>query len=139
MHDQDQHIPEAVAKRVLMRAAQLDASRKTSLSIPDLRAAALEAGISSSALDQALNEVTNSEEDSTESGSVGRRPRRRLITGVAIAITLLVLATSWVFMREVAVPVEEEVWYPTPTAPPAPPLPWPQPPVPAPVPAPAPR
>jgi hypothetical protein len=134
MHDQNQHLPEAVAKRVLMRAAQLDASRKTSLSIPDLRAAALEAGISSSALDQALNEVTNSEEDSTESGDVGRRPRRRLIAGVTVAITLIVLATSFVLMRTVA-PRAEEVWYPTPTAP-APPLPYPPPPAPAPAPAP---
>jgi hypothetical protein len=116
-----------------MRAAELDASRKTSLSIPDLRAAALEAGISSSALDQALNEVANSEEVSTESSNAGLKPRRRLVVGVAIAITLIVLATSFVFMRTVAVPSEEQVWYPTPTAPPPPPLPWPQP-APAPVP-----
>ena len=131
MRDQDQHLPEAIAKRVLMRAAELDASRKTSLSIPDLRAAALEAGISSSALDQALNEVANSEAVSSESGDVGRRPRRRLIA-MTVAITLIVLATSFVLMRTVA-PRAEEVWYPNPTTP-APPLPYPPPPAPAPTP-----
>lgn len=138
MRDPDQHLPEAVAKRVLMRAAQLDASRKTSLSIPDLRAAALEAGISSSSLDQALNEVANSAEAPTQSGEVGRKPRRLLIAGVTVAITLIVLATTFVLMRTVAVPAEEQVWYPTPTTP-APPLPYPPPPAPAPAPTPSPR
>ena len=133
MRDPDQHLPEAVAKRVLMRAAELDASRKTSLSIPDLRAAALEAGISSSALDQALNEVASSEEVATESDKISRKPRRRLVAGVAIAVTLLMLATSYVFMRERAVPVVD-VWYPIPTVPPAPPPPPPPPPAPAPLP-----
>ena len=133
MRDHDQHLPEAVAKRVLLRAAELDASRKTSLSIPDLRAAALEAGISSSALDQALNEVANSEEIPTEAGDGGPKPRQRLVAGVAIAITLIVLATSYVFMREEAVPAAD-VWYPIPTVPPVPPLPPPPPPAPAPLP-----
>ena len=133
MRDPDQHLPEAVAKRVLMRAAELDASRKTSLSIPDLRAAAMEAGISSSALDQALNEVANSEEVSTESGDIGRRPPRRLVAGVAVAITLIVIATSFVLMRTFA-PRADEVWYPTPTVPPVPPTPLPPPPAPAPLP-----
>lgn len=52
-----EHIPEPLVSRVLARAVELDAERNTSIPVTDLRAAALEAGVSAPSIDQALAEL----------------------------------------------------------------------------------
>jgi hypothetical protein len=52
-------LPEQVWRNVLARAAELDATDGTTLPVEELRRAALEAGISESAFERALQEVPN--------------------------------------------------------------------------------
>jgi hypothetical protein len=97
--DGSQRLPEALAKRVLERAAQLDESERMTVSVPDLRTAAVEAGISSSAVDQALSEIANPPAVSAEDMSVQRsqpspRPRWR-----RLALITVVVALGWWIMR----------------------------------------
>ena len=51
-----ERLPEAVARRLLERASELEAARSAELSVAELREAAREAGITHSAVEQALAE-----------------------------------------------------------------------------------
>ena len=102
----DQRLPETVAKQVLARAAQLDASDQMSVSIGDLRTAALEAGISVTALDEALRELAAPQAQSSGHLSAERQPaprrRRRMVAVVAVVVALM--GASLALLRERLVP-----------------------------------
>lgn len=66
----DEPIPEERVAGILARAAELDRDRRESSTVDALRAAALEAGISQSALDAALDEYSARER------AAGRSPAR---------------------------------------------------------------
>ena len=91
MRDGQERLPEHLAKQVLARAARLDASDRMSVSIAELRSAALEAGISTAALDQALREIgAGAVEHSADTGGQRRRSRRwRVLAAVALVIAAL--------------------------------------------------
>ena len=91
MTDGHQRLPEALARQVLARAAQLDESERMSVSATDLRTAAVEAGISSSAVDQALSEIANPPVVSTGdvSGQQNRGTRWRKVAIVALVIVVV--------------------------------------------------
>jgi hypothetical protein len=98
---EDARLPDAVAARVLERAAQLDATAARSVSLDDLRSAALEAGIGAAALEQALAEIAAERTAAAapaEPAKPGARPgglRRHLLTAAAVVL-LLVAATLFV-------------------------------------------
>jgi hypothetical protein len=92
--NEDDRLPEATAKQVLARAAQLDASDRMSVSIPDLRAAAGEAGISAAALNRALTEFASRQSSVSEraepaSTSGSRKSKLRIVALIAAVIVLL--------------------------------------------------
>jgi hypothetical protein len=60
--------PEEAARRILKRAAEIDALRAVNMSVADLRAAARDAGISEEAIDKALAEERLRVDGSTEFG-----------------------------------------------------------------------
>jgi hypothetical protein len=83
-------LTESARERVLRRAAEIDAARGSQ--VADVRAAAVEAGISSDAFDQAIAELES------ESTPAVRRPRSRLQrtwlrVSAAIVAALLAFAT----------------------------------------------
>jgi hypothetical protein len=104
----DGSLPEAVAKQILARAAQLDATERMSVSVGDLRTAAVEAGISAGALDRALSEIT-SVPDSTATRARGRKSRRLM---VALAAAVVIIG-FWTFVGRRVV-VEEPAAEPIP-------------------------
>lgn len=107
--DGPQTLPEALAKQVLARAAQVDASNRMSVSIPELRTAAIEAGISSGALDQALSEIASPEAmevAAIQRASTRPRPRWRLVALVAVVAALL--GATYGVLRETPQSEEEE-------------------------------
>ena len=127
-------LPEDLAKQVLARAAELDASDRVSLSIPDLRSAAVEAGISQHALDQALSEVEAMQAASAEAAQETKSTpkfKRRFIAAVAVIALLLAVAGSMMIVVPNRVPAPPPpdviVLPPLPPLPPVPPAP-PQPP-----------
>ncbi len=88
---------DAEAKRIIQRAAEIDAERGRQLDAPSLREIAAEAGISPMAVDQALLE-----HESKPPAALPWRTRHPvLVTMAVIAVVLLVFA----FMRTVAIPV----------------------------------
>jgi hypothetical protein len=110
-----QRLPETLANQVLARAAQLDASDRMSVSIPDLRAAAIEAGISSSALDQALTEMASAQAVSMKDASVHReqpRPTRRWRRLALITVVIALLGATAGVLR-LLVPPQSEPETPT--------------------------
>ncbi len=117
--DGSQRLPEAVAKQVLARAAQLDESERMKVSVPDLRTAAVEAGISSSAVDQALSEIANplvvSTDDSARRGQSSARPVWRKVA--IISVVVIALGMIWI-SRRVVVEVPSNVPVPTTPVPP---------------------
>lgn len=120
--DGSQRLPEALAKQVLARAAQLDESERMKVSVPDLRTAAVEAGISSSAVDQALSEIANAQAVSTgdvpaRRGQSSERPIWRKVA--IIAAVVIALGLFWISRRTI-VEVPSNV-PPVPTTPAPPP------------------
>ena len=83
-------LPTQVSERLLARAAELDAAHKGGTELAKLRAAALEAGISSSAFDTALEEWRGAGEP-----PAAQPPRRRprIATFILGACTLLLAGT----------------------------------------------
>jgi hypothetical protein len=81
-----ERLPQARAREVLARAAQLDASDRMTISVSELRAAAGEAGISAAALDRALGELHAAEPAPT---SHARRGGLRRMVLIAAAVLLL--------------------------------------------------
>jgi hypothetical protein len=128
--DELKRLPEDLAKQVLARAAELDASERISLSIPDLRSAAVEAGISQHALDQALSEVEAMQTASAEAAQETKatpRFKRRFIAAVAVIALLLAVVGSMMIVVPNRVPVPpppgDIALPPVPPPPPLPPLP----------------
>lgn len=75
-------LPEAVAARVLERAAQLDTAAARNVSLADLRTAAQGAGITEAALNQALHELAT---EALSQGAAASRPAvRRLPQKLAV-------------------------------------------------------
>ena len=119
MTDGHQRLPEALAKQVLARAAQLDESERMSVSATDLRTAAVEAGISSSAVDQALSEIANPPVVATGdvSGQRRRGARWRKYTVVALVIGLFLF---YLVGRRTVIPSQEQPAPPPVQTPPPP-------------------
>jgi hypothetical protein len=90
-------LTESVAARLLARASELDAARLAGVSVTELRAAALEAGISTRAFDAALAELQGAEQArvSDVSAQPRRAPRTRAfaakVTALAFAAGALLL------------------------------------------------
>ena len=99
MRDGHERLPEHLAKQVLARAARLDASDRMSVSIAELRCAAVEAGISSAALDQALREIgAAAVEHSADAGGQRRRSRRRRVLA-AVVLVIAALGSTFGVLR----------------------------------------
>jgi hypothetical protein len=107
MQNRDGALSEAVAKQILARAAQLDASERMGVTVGDLRTAAAEAGISARALDRAFSEIT-----SVRDAATTRKPARRSRLGMVLLAAMFLLIGVWVFGRTVA--IEEPVLRPIP-------------------------
>lgn len=81
-------LSESLTKRVLTRASEIDAALRSGATIAQLRAAALEAGISEQAFEAALAEAQSGESEVT--GRAPSRPRwRRWAVLVAALVTLI--------------------------------------------------
>lgn len=104
-------LPGPAATRLLERASELDADRLTGAALADLRAAALEAGITADAFDAAVAELRDGAQarvpDATQPR---RRPRRKgLVIAVAALLALGSLAVSRMLVPTPAgVPMVEE-------------------------------
>ena len=108
-HGELEKLPDDVARKVLARAAELDATDYMRVSIPDLRNAAVEAGISSRALEQALREITSPAPPADSAApAVERKPRFLRRKVLAIAALILVLLGLYVLGREQPAYVEYE-------------------------------
>jgi type II secretory pathway component GspD/PulD (secretin) len=93
-------LPDPVATRVLARASELEALRVAGASVAELRAAALEAGISESAFEEALGEIQRAE----DAGSPDvRRPIRTRVR-IAAAVVALALILTGIFASRMVVP-----------------------------------
>ena len=124
--EETKRLPEDLAKQVLARAAELDASDRVSLSIPDLRSAAVEAGISQHALDQALSEVEAMQAASPEAAHETKSTpkfKRRFIAAVAVIALLLAMVGSMMIVvpNRAPPPPTDIALPPLPPAPPPPP------------------
>ena len=86
----DARVPEVTAHRLLARAVQLDATRDTMMTVAELRAVALEAGIAPEALDQALQELRTG--TSTEI-TVADETKRSLARSIAVNVGAM--AGTW--------------------------------------------
>ena len=90
-------LPDPVATRVLARASELEALRRAGASVAELRAAALEAGISESAFEEALGEIQRAA--SAEVPDVRRPTRTRVRIGAAVTAVLLLLTGIYTSRR----------------------------------------
>src|SRR5687768_16282112 len=127
--EETKRLPENLAKQVLARAAELDATDRGSLSIPDLRSVAVEAGISERALDQERSEVEAMEAAPAKRAQEQSSPRfkRRFIAAVAVIALLLAMVGSMMIIVPNSVPASDEPAIDI-ALPPVPPAPPPQPP-----------
>src|SRR5688500_4326532 len=92
-----QILPDPVATRVLERASELEALRRAGASVADLRAAAVEAGISESAFEEALGEIQRA--DSAGAPAVRRPTLRRLRVAAAVVAFALLGTAVYVIPR----------------------------------------
>lgn len=97
-----QILPDPVATRVLERASELEALRRAGASVADLRAAAVEAGISESAFEEALGEIQRAE--SAGAPDVRRPTRTRLRVGAAVTAVALLFTALYVIPRVAPAP-----------------------------------
>ena len=95
-------LPDPVATRVLARASELETLRRAGASVAELRAAALEAGISESAFEEALGEIQRAEAAGVP--DVRRPTASRLRIAVTVATVVLFLAGIFVGLRTVPGP-----------------------------------
>ncbi len=93
-------LPSHVSDRLLARAAELDAALKGGTELAKLRAAAAEAGISSSAFDAALDEMRGAGQAPAVQSS-RRRPR---IAALVLGVSALALAGAVTVSRGVGAP-----------------------------------
>ena len=96
-------LPEPMASRVLTRASELEAKHSADATVAELRAAALEAGISVPAFDAALAEIRAGEQPQVLETS-GPPTRRSRLGTVAAVIAVLAVAAMYTVSRRV-VPV----------------------------------
>src|SRR5688572_27726870 len=90
-------LTESVAARLLARASELDAARLAGVSVSELRAAAVEAGISTRAFDAALAELQGAEQARVP--DVTAQPRRAPKTrALAAKVAALVFAAGAVIL-----------------------------------------
>ena len=85
-------VPQPVAARLLARASELDAAYAADMPVADLRAAAVEAGISARAFEAALDEVQRADPGLVAGPVVGPRRTRRSrawLLGAAMAVLLV--------------------------------------------------
>ena len=94
-------LPTQVSERLLARAAELDAALNGGTELAKLRAAALEAGISSSAFDTALEELRGAGQ-APAAQSPRRRPR---VATFVLGVCTLLLAGTMVSRTVIRVPV----------------------------------
>lgn len=94
-HETRDVIADSAAAQLLKRAVEIDAKRGMSVSITDLRAAAMEAGISTDAFEDALAELRA--RDPRSVASPGRTRRLRQI-GIA-ALTAMMLVAGYLVTR----------------------------------------
>jgi hypothetical protein len=87
-------LSDPVASRVLARASELEALRRAGASVAELRSAALEAGISEDAFEEALGEILRAE--AAGAPDIRRPTRSRLRIGAAVAALALVLTGIFV-------------------------------------------
>jgi hypothetical protein len=90
-------LPEPVADRLLSRASELDAIRTSGAAVSDLRAAAVEAGISAPAFDAALAELRGAEGSRVHARK--QPPRRRRLRIFATVAAVLIAFGTFAFMR----------------------------------------
>ena len=104
----DGALSEAVAKQILARAAQLDATERMGVSVVELRTAAAEAGISAGAIDRALNEITSAQHTPVTPARSPKSKRRLIALAAAVVVIgfWVVVFTSRLVVEE---PVIEEV------------------------------
>ena len=102
------NLPDAQAARLLERASELDAVRRNELAIADLRAAALEAGISAEAFEAALAEMHVGSPSQAATG-ISRRPARRRRWTLTLAAVALIMAGMVGVLRERGGAVAAEV------------------------------
>ena len=93
-------LQEQEAARLLARASELDVARESGSAVVDLRAAAVEAGISATAFDAALAELQGDRKDPLP--HVRKRPRRRSRTRALAAAFALILAGALTIARQQA-------------------------------------
>jgi hypothetical protein len=86
-------LSEPAAARLLSRASELDAARGAGAAVLELRAAALEAGISARAFDEALAELHGAEQARVPDVRAQPRRRRRL-WALAVGVAALIAASS---------------------------------------------
>ncbi len=107
-------LPEPVMARLLTRASELDAARGAGATVIELRAAAVEAGISPEAFDAALAELRGAGQTHVQHVSGRVRPRRRprmwaLASGVAALIVVSTYAVGRTLVpANAAVPMVQE-------------------------------
>jgi hypothetical protein len=92
-------LPEPVADRLLSRASELDAARAAGAAVSDLRAAAVEAGISAPAFDAALAELRRAEDAKVRAPEA--KPRRRRLRIFAALAAVLITIGTFAFMRTI--------------------------------------
>lgn len=95
-------LPDPVATRVLARASELEALRRAGASVAELRDAALEAGISESAFEEALGEIQQAEAAGVP--DVRRSTRSRVRVRAAIATVVFILVGIYVGRRAAPAP-----------------------------------
>jgi len=86
-------LSEPVRTRLLERATELDAAYRVGGTVAELRAAAIEAGISAPAFDAALAEMRDAEESRASVAQVPTRPRRPWRPFAAAIMALLALGS----------------------------------------------
>jgi hypothetical protein len=95
-------LPDPVATRVLARASELEELRRAGASVAELRAAAMEAGISESAFEEALGEIQRAE--AAGAPDVRRPTRTRLRIGAAVTALVLLFTGIYVSRRVAPAP-----------------------------------
>ena len=104
-------LSEQLAARVLARASELDSASHAQATVSDLRAAAMEAGISAHAFDTALAEVQEQERVSVRKFRQPRSTRRRWVSVIGLA---LVMATGTLVVSRL-LPASTVIYYPPPS------------------------
>ena len=84
-----EYLSDPLATRVLARASELEALRRAGASVAELRAAAVEAGISEDAFEEALAEIRRAESAGVPDVQRSRRLRIRITATVAIVVLLM--------------------------------------------------